>query len=192
MRIPSILPILTALAAAAACGENPAQALPAEAVFTYEFRTGSDAAWQTFRAEGRIPSVELGPLREGIEVAVSDPPGRRYAFIEARQQVAPGSWITAGGLVPLLKAGDRVDILAINEICQTGRYCINAGFTLVPAGAAAEFCAFTEGGYVLTRVTEAWLSATFVGRGTCGQGAALRAFEVRGGRLDVPLAPMAG
>lgn len=193
MRIRLLPAVAALLATLSACDEVATGPQPTEAAVTFEYRIGSAAAWSSFTSRGRLPYVEGGALAEGVVVSAPPPVGlRRYAYIDARQQTAPGSWITYYNLVPVLKAGDRIDIIPISEMCPSGRVCIAAGFSLLPAGGPGEYCTYTEGSYVLTRVTEAWLSATFVGRGACGRDASRRFFEVRAGSVEVPLTPMEG
>jgi hypothetical protein len=193
MRIRLLPAVAALLATAAACDEAATGPQPTEAAVTFEYRIGSAAAWSSFESRGRLPYVEGGAQAEGVVVSAPPPINlRRYAYIDARHQAAPGSWIAYGGLVPVLKAGDRIDIIPSGELCPSGRVCIDAGLNLYPAGAPGEHCSFTEGSYVLTRVTEAWLSATFVGRGACGRDASRRFFEVRAGSVEVPLTPMEG
>lgn len=193
MRIRLLPAVAAFLAAAAACDEVATGPQPTDASVTFEYRMGSAAAWSSFESRGQLPYVEGGAQAQGVVVSAPASPGRRYAFVDARQQAAPGTWIAYIGLVPVLKAGDRVDIIPIGDgVCPSGRACVNAGFVLMPAGAPGEHCAFTEGSYVLTRVTEAWLSATFVGRGACGRDASRRFFELRAGSVEVPLTPLEG
>jgi hypothetical protein len=188
MRIRVILPLLAAALATAACDKNPTGTTPTETSFTFEYRLGAEATWRAFESRGQQPpGTELSVRGEWVHTLADN----LYAFMLAQQRLPSGTWVTFAAQVPLLDAGTTIDIVPVNTPCASGRRCVNAGFTLAPTDGSVESCRFSEGSYEITRRKDAWLSATFSGRGTCTRGGVQQPFEVRSGEFDVevPQAP---
>lgn len=180
MRIRSILPLLVSVLAAAACGgDSPTTVTPSETSLTFEYRLGSETAWRSFQSRGLQPAPATEP-RLGAWVYRRADGGSLYVL--ARHQPAPGAWVTFYASIPA-QEGARVDMVAPGTPCTGGRLCITSTVELV--GGTPEICRFSEGGYVVGQVSDAWFSATFSGRGTCRAAGVERTFEVRNGSMDV-------
>lgn len=183
MRIRAILSLLAALGASA-CGESPTDTTPAETSFTYEYRLGAETTWRAFESRGQQPpGTELSVRGEWVHTLADN----LYAFMLAQQRLPSGTWVTFATQVPLLAEGTTVDIIPASEMCPSGRRCVSSSFNLESSDGSVEICRFTEGSYVLTRSTDAWLSATFSGRGTCTRSGVQQPFEARNGEFDVQL-----
>jgi hypothetical protein len=182
MRIRVIPFLLAAVLGTAACAESPTETTPTETAFTFEYRLGAEATWRAFESRGQQPpGTELSVRGEWVHTLADG----MNAFMLAQQQLPSGTWVTFTTQMPLLDAGTTVDIVPVNTPCASGRRCVNSVLALLPASGSAEFCTFSEGSYVLTRSKDAWLSATFSGRGTCTRAGVQQPFEVRSGEFDV-------